>query len=69
MFLAQLNLSKQHTPSWAVKRADRETAERKNRQMRQRHTLNAYKVSLCKKRKKKLSVSVRKRAKKRGSEG
>lgn len=60
MFLAQLNLSKQHTPSWAVKRADRETAERKNRQMRQRHTLNAYKVSLCKKKKerKKNSVSV-----------
>lgn len=28
-FLAQLNLSKQHTPSWAVKRADRETTERK----------------------------------------
>lgn len=29
MFLARLNLSKQHTPSWAVKRADRETAEGK----------------------------------------
>lgn len=28
-FLAQLNLSKQHTPSWAVKRARRETTERR----------------------------------------
>lgn len=37
MFLAQLNLSKQHTPSWAVKRADRDTREgEKNSQMRER---------------------------------
>lgn len=31
MFLAKLNLSKQHTPSWAVKRADK---ERNNSQMK-----------------------------------
>lgn len=42
MFLAQLNLSKQHTPSWAVKRADRETTERKNSQTRERHSLRKF---------------------------
>lgn len=36
MFLAQLNLSKHHTPSCAVKRADRETTES---QMRKCHLL------------------------------
>lgn len=28
VFLAQLNLSKQHTPTWAVKRADQDMRER-----------------------------------------
>jgi len=55
MFLAQLNLSKQHTPSWAVKRADRETTEgEKNGQLR---------VSVLK------NSSRSEKGKKRGSEG
>lgn len=32
MFLAKLNLSKQHTPSWAVKRADKEMTEREKKE-------------------------------------
>ena len=42
IFLAQLNLSKQYTPSWAVKRADRETTERKSSQMRERQLLRRF---------------------------
>lgn len=42
MFLAQLNLSKQYTPSWAVKRADREATERKSSQMRECHSLRRF---------------------------
>lgn len=57
MFLAQLNLSKQHTPSWAVKRADRDT----NSLMRERHSLESFCL--------KTPLSALKRARKEGVEG
>lgn len=47
MFLAQLNLSKQHTPSWAVKRADREMTESKNSQKREHHSPRKFLSKKC----------------------
>lgn len=50
VFLAQLNLSKQHTPTWAVKRADQDMRERTEKKS---HTLSDFvqnkekKRSLC----------------------
>lgn len=38
MFLAKLNLSKQHTPSWAVKRADKEMTEREKKETKNSQT-------------------------------
>lgn len=40
MFLAKLNLSKQHTPSWAVKRADKERTERKEEKKKEERNQN-----------------------------
>lgn len=39
VFLAQLNLSKQHTPTWAVKRADQDMRERTEKKS---HTLSDF---------------------------
>lgn len=59
MFLAQLNLSKQHTPSWAVKRADRDNWDKKKKKQPDK--------SFCLR--KKNSPQCSEKSKERGSEG